>query len=467
MPDRPRPSLHDVATAASGRNALEEARRRHAALHDQLHAYAAWGGEVGPEARPPTTDARRGKLSGVPVSIKDCIGVEGFPTFAGTQRRLPALWEREGSVVRTIRRQGGVVVGKTVQTEFALGATGVNPYGPQARNPWDAGSVRSAGGSSTGAGLSLLEGSALLAFGTDTLGSVRIPASVTGTVGFKPGVGRWQTDGVVPLSPTLDTIGYLANDVADAAYAFAAVDPLWQDRDDFVERFGAPRLREVRIGIPESVWTGCEDAIVSACQGALDELAADGATLTSTDFPESADAFRFVQEGTVAIAEFDAFLERALPEWRRLLQPGTAALAERGSRATARQYLFDLDRHRAMSARAADRFRGIDVLAWPTLPLTPPVLDRLGSDGERRRYHLGMLRNTCMASCLRLCSITIPVALDGQGIPVGLEFTAGHGNEERLLSIALAIERCIGTARDRLGAPPLLASGVPVVGDRA
>src|SRR5690606_33837438 len=211
-----------AALSSGQRSAVEIAEASFAAHHahgDTLNAYIFWAQSSAlDDARAADATlkggASAGRLHGLPVSVKDCIGVEGMPTLAGSARRLAAKWETEGPLVDTLRRQSALVMGKTCQTEFALGATGRIPYGPQPRNPWDTGGIRSPGGSSTGAALSLLEGSAVAALGTDTLGSVRIPASVAGVVGFRPGTGFWSTEGIVPLSPTFDTAGVLAWSVA-------------------------------------------------------------------------------------------------------------------------------------------------------------------------------------------------------------------------------------------------------------
>src|SRR5580704_18368828 len=135
-----------------------------------------------------------GPLQGLPVSIKDLFAAAGYPCFAGSSRRLPSdPWERDGPLVAKLRRQLGVIMSKTHMVEFAFGGTGHNSHWGAPYNPWDSRSHRAPGGSSSGAGLSLLEGSALLAFGSDTAGSVRIPASMTGNVGLKVTLGRWST----------------------------------------------------------------------------------------------------------------------------------------------------------------------------------------------------------------------------------------------------------------------------------
>ena len=198
---------------ASARELTEAAIARHERFGERLHAYSLWA----PEQARAVADAADaafaagvsvGPLQGVPVSLKDLFAAAGYPCFAGSSRRLPAdPWERDGPLVATLRRQLGVIMGKTHMVEFAFGGTGRNSHHGAPYNPWDAAAHRSVGGSSSGAGVSLLEGSALLAFGSDTAGSVRIPACMTGNAGLKVTLGRWSTEGVVPLSFSFDTPG--------------------------------------------------------------------------------------------------------------------------------------------------------------------------------------------------------------------------------------------------------------------
>src|SRR5262249_19063321 len=159
-------------------------------------------------------------------------------------------------------RQLGVIMGKTHMVEFAFGGTGLNSHHGAPYNPWDATAHRSPGGSSSGAGVSLLEGSALLALGSDTAGSVRIPACMTGTVGLKVTLGRWSTDGVVPLSRTFDTPGLLARSVADAAYGFAALDPALGDAEGFIAKADTVSLDGIRIAVDGGFfWNDCDPGI--------------------------------------------------------------------------------------------------------------------------------------------------------------------------------------------------------------
>ena len=250
-----------------------------------------------------------GPLQGLPVSIKDLFAAAGYPCFAGSSRRLPAdPWERDGPLVATLRRQLGVIMGKTHMVEFAFGGTGQNSHHGAPYNPWDAAAHRSVGGSSSGAGVSLLEGSALLAFGSDTAGSVRIPACMTGNAGLKVTIGRWSTEGVVPLSFTFDTPGLLARSVSDLAYGFAALDPAGSIRPR-LSRAGTRDLTGVRIGVGDPfLWQDCYPGIAETVQEAVDALVRAGAVARDFTLPEAEAAYGVFLDGGLSAIELRSFL---------------------------------------------------------------------------------------------------------------------------------------------------------------
>ncbi|MGH6977327.1 MAG: amidase, partial [Stellaceae bacterium] len=298
----------------SARDLVEAAITNHARSDAKLHAYSQWAPEIAramaQRADETLAQGRRlGPLHGIPVAPKDLFAVAGMPTFAGSPRRLPARWEQDGPVIAALRRQCAVFAGKTHMVEFAFGGTGVNAHWGCPRNPWDAATARSPGGSSSGAGVALLEGSALIALGTDTAGSVRIPASATGTVGLKVTAGRWSTDGIVPLSHTFDTPGILARSVADAALAFTVIDP------DAPRAIEPANLTGLRIGIDNAMWKDCSPGIAEAAKVAVDHLTRAGARLVTKTVPEFPAAFAVFCDGGVSAIELRRFLDRELPEW--------------------------------------------------------------------------------------------------------------------------------------------------------
>jgi aspartyl-tRNA(Asn)/glutamyl-tRNA(Gln) amidotransferase subunit A len=449
---------------ATAQELTEQAIARHDRCGERLHAYCLWTPDRA-RAVARAVDAAfaagavAGPLQGIPVSIKDLFAAEGFPCFAGSSRRLPAdPWEKDGPLVAILRGQLGVITGKTHMVEFAFGGTGLNSHHGAPRNPWDASAHRSPGGSSSGAGISLVEGSALLAFGSDTAGSVRIPASMTGTAGLKVTLGRWSTDGVVPLSHSFDTPGLLARSVTDVAYGFAALDPALGDAERFLAKCGVLTLEGVRIAVDDPVfWNDCDPGIAEAAREAVDALARAGAALRPATLPEAAAAYAVFLEGGVSAIELRSFLDRELPDWLAQLDPIMATAVRGAEVLSARDYLARRGRLQALARRAAPRFDGIDVIATPTLCITPPVLAEIGSPDAYLAANRRIVRNTVAVNYLGLCGVTMPVGRDRAGMPVGLQFIAPAWAEEKLLAVALAAERVLGSAAERLGTPPMLA----------
>ena len=374
-----------------------------------------------------------GGLQGVPVSFKDLYGITGLPTFAGTPRALPDEWTAEGPVVQSLRRQSAVIMGKTHTVEFAFGGLGTSRHHPVPWNPRDRATHRAPGGSSSGAGVSVAEGSALEAFGTDTGGSVRIPASLTGTVGLKTTLGRWSTEGIVPLSPSFDTPGLLTRSADDAAFAF--------------EQLDAARVPDLtpdtplRIGVAEPFfWQDCSPGIAERVTEALRLTEATRATLTDLSLPGVAEVYQIYHDGGIVSAELFAFLNGTLPAWLETLDPRVRRRMEDGSALEAWRYLHRKARYAELAAQAAAVFDTCDVIVSPTVPLTPPPVAVLQDVATYARLNLLNLRNTCVVSFLGLCAVTIPAGLDAAGMPVGLQLIGAPRTEPRLLAIARLFE---------------------------
>jgi len=399
-----------------------------------------------------------GPLQGIPVSVKDLYGLSGYPTFAGCSRALPEKWQTEGPVVRALRHQLAIVPGKTHMVQFAFGALGTNVHWGTPRNPWDADNHRVPGGSSAGAGVSLWEGSALLALGSDTAGSVRMPASFTGTVGVKTSKGRWSTAGIVPLSTTLDTAGPLTRTVADAALAFAVIDPRTAEPADvFCRRLGTASPADFHIGVCDWYFADCDPGVAEGVKAAIDELAAAGVRVSSVELPEVEESVAMFKKGGLAAPEFAAFINNEMAAFRDDLDPNVAARFEVMESVEAVEYMARCSQRLELARRVRGGMAGFDAIVGPTIAITPPIVGDVADPKDYHRANMGAARNASTVNMLDLCAVTMPVALDAAGMPVGLHIICPLGEDEAALAMALVFEKVLGTARQRLGVPPLCA----------
>jgi aspartyl-tRNA(Asn)/glutamyl-tRNA(Gln) amidotransferase subunit A len=401
---------------------VDEARSaREAAAADALFAA---GVELGP-------------LQGLPVSVKDLYGVPGYPTFAGSPRRLPEAFERAGPLVARLRAGGAVITGKTHTVELAFGGLGMNAHHPVPRNPWSKDQHRVPGGSSSGAGVSLAEGSAVLALGTDTSGSVRIPASWTGNVALKTTKGRWPTEGIVPLSTTLDTAGLLARTIADLTIGFS----FFEERAPVLSDAELDRVRLARMD--DFFFEDCSPGVAEAVDRAWSALERAGARTSTVKWPEVREAHAIFKTGQIAAVEVLDFLSRELPAWLSTLDPNVARRVALASELKAADYLRSRAALTALAASVDARFSEVDALVTPTVPNTPPLVSAVSTPDDYTRENLRSLRNTSVVSCLGLCAVTLPIGRDAAGMPVGLQLIARAGGEARLLALAAAVEaRC-------------------------
>jgi len=461
----------DISAAAL----VEKAIARHDALDGTLGAYKFFDAE-GAVAQAMKADevldacaAKAGTnlapvappLCGIPVSVKDLYGIEGMPTFAGSARQLPPdAWSRDAWLIQRLRSAGAVLMGKTHTVEFAYGGVGFNPHWGTPMNPWDADVPRIPGGSSCGAGVSLWEESALVALGSDTGGSIRIPAAFTGVVGHKTTKGRWPTDGVVQLSTTFDTVGALTRSVADSVHFFGSVDPAWGDPLTLMDALETSSVDGLRVGMPEcTIWEACQPDVRDVLESALEEIEGAGARLERFVATMLDDAVDHYMTGGIGKAECHAFLSEQLPEWLDILHPTVGSRLEGPISLDSDDYRAAIAKQRRMAAFSELLFADVDVLVLPGNLITPPPVAEIADDLDRYgEVNYATLRPTCPANLLELCAITMPVGLDASGMPVGLQIIARGGDDEALLGVALAVERVLGTGDARLGRPPALSS---------
>lgn len=445
---------------------MQAALARHDAHGEKLHAYkyldadAAMAAARRADERLCSGDAS--PLCGIPVSVKDIYGVSGMPTFAGSARQLPDdPWSRDAWLVRRLLEAGAVIVGKTHTVEFAYGGVGMNPHWGTPWNPWDAEVPRIPGGSSCGAAVSLWEGSALLAIGSDTGGSIRIPAAFSGVVGHKTTKGRWPTDGVVQLSTTFDTVGALTRSVEDSIHFFGSVDPRWGDPSPLFESLTMTSVEGLRIGVPRcAIWDDCQRDIRDVLNVALSELDSAGAERIEVDGRLIDDAYELYMTGGIGKAECHAFLSARLPQWLELLHPTVGARLENPLALDSEAYRQAIAKQRRMAAFAAPLFGDTDILVLPANLITaPPVTDVVDDLARYVEVNGATLRPTCPVNLLELCAVSLPAGLDASGMPVGLQLIARGGDDEALLGVALAVERVLGTGLERMGVPPMLVDG--------
>ncbi len=388
-----------------------------------------------------------GALHGVSVAVKDLIATRGVRTTAGS--RILADWvpRRDAPVVRALRAAGAVMVGKTNTHEFAFGTTNDNPHYGATRNPWNP--ALTTGGSSGGSAAAVVAGTVPLALGTDTAGSVRIPAALCGCVGFKPGRSALSVRGVVPLAPTLDTVGVLADTVARAARAFAALAGREEVRP-------LEALTGLTVGVVEEyAFDRVEPGVVAAVQEALRVMERLGARVRRIVVAELAECVRVGVP--IVRREAIAYHRRWFPARRAEYGWDVAASLEAGLAVTAREYVAARAGRRRI-ARALRRALGdVDLLAGPAVPLVAfpnrVAWEPVGPGGELPRHALTRL--TYPYSLGRLPAITVPCALaDGPGgaLPVG--FQLAGATEELVLAAAASFER----GRGPWPAPPVSAS---------
>ena len=408
-------------------------------------------------------------LTGLPFSVKDMFSVTGYDCFAGMAHPVPTCWDArsewgtQGTVVSAIRRSGGMVAGITHAAELAVGGVGVNAHWGSPRNPWDAVNHRVSGGSSSGAAISVISGASIYALGTDTGGSVRVPASAAGIVGLKTSSGLWPVDGVVPLASRFDTIGVLSTTVKDACSVFAGINrSLFQSdktvdagtRDSTADRVGLDQYRFRRASL--CAWSEMDEGISVAIEGALGECIAAGMRLEDHDdglFQRASG----VRDDGPNTAAYEAFrLVESAPGLIDSLSPYVRDFIHSGSDVSRDAYETRLTNLLAWRGRVAEELDNRDIIISPTLIWTPPTLDALQCRSEYARYSDGLLHNTVLPSVSGLCAITLPVGLDAVGMPVGLQLCARSGNENTLLKAALMVEQTIGTGLQRCGLPPML-----------
>ncbi len=459
-------SLADIASGLrnktiTAQSIMEQCNNSYQKHEPVSNAYKTWAGEQAlAQARHVDNLISKGvftgPLMGIPSSVKDLFGVPGMPTFAGSSAALPQSWEQAGGVVKSLIKQAAPITGKTHTVEFAFGGIGINSHWGTPHNPWDKNNHRIPGGSSSGAGVSLLQGSALLALGTDTAGSVRIPASYAGVVSLKLTQGRWPQDGAVPLSFTLDTPGILTRTVQDAIYAFCAMDSTIRNSSTSVREAGS--LHGIKVGIPGNFfWDDTDPSIEKAVRDVIPEVSKLGASVVDTIFPGCDPVYEIFKAGGLGASELSSFLNINMPEKIDQLDPMVKIRVEGADNISSVEYLRRCNAIIQASKQAEAYFNDFDILITPTIAISAPTVSELENIDVYRNANMMVLRNTSIANLMGFCGLSMPIGLDSNGIPVGLQLMAGPGKEELLLSVAALLEQTLGNGQQILGTAPLFS----------
>jgi aspartyl-tRNA(Asn)/glutamyl-tRNA(Gln) amidotransferase subunit A len=382
-------------------------------------------------------------LAGIPISVKDNFDEAGIVTLAGSKVLADApVAARDATVVARLRAAGAVIIGRTNMTEFAYSGLGINPHYGTPRNAFDRASARIPGGSSSGAAISVCDGMAAAAIGTDTGGSTRIPAALNGLAGFKPTARRVPLDGVLPLSLTLDSAGPIAHRVADCALL-----------DDILSGASPAELptlalRGVRLAVPQTVALDDLSAPVAAAfSAACTGLSAAGAVIVELPLREFARAAEVNPRGAISSAEaywaHRAWIKKGADQY----DPRVIARIRPGEAVNAADYIELLQQRKRFVVDVESAVRGFDALLMPTTADTAPTIaEVIASDESYFRFNGRMLRNPALVNLFDGCALSIPCHRPGDA-PVGLMIAGIATQDRHVLALGLAIEKLLAGVR--------------------
>ncbi|SDY13530.1 aspartyl-tRNA(Asn)/glutamyl-tRNA(Gln) amidotransferase subunit A [Collimonas sp. OK242] len=450
MTTTPPPTLHTLSEALR-KNSVSSAALTEAALERAL-APSGEGSRVFTEIYATAARAAaqasdllrasgqvRSPIDGLPISVKDLFDVAGSTTRAGSVAlRDAAPAAASALVVQRLTAAGAVIVGRTNMTEFAYSGLGINPHYGTPRNPWDRANGRIPGGSSSGAAVSVSDAMAVAAIGSDTGGSVRIPAALCGLTGFKPTARRVSLQGVLPLSTQLDSIGPIANSVACCATldAILAGEP--------APELTPFSLHGLRLALPTTlVLDGVDSQVAAAFANARRRLQAAGALIEEIEIPEFAALAAINAKGGFSGAEAYAWHRTLIAERAAAYDPRVISRILRGKDISAAD-LIDLFASRKQWIAAVERrISGYDALLMPTVPVVAPAIAALEASDDAYYAANGLiLRNPSVINFLDGCALSLPCHAAGEA-PVGLMLAGAGGNDRKILEIGLAVEAAL------------------------
>ena len=425
---------------ASGEASAVEIAEAHVArmeaLEPELNAFITRNARAVDDAR----KVGQGPLAGVPLSVKDLILTRGMPTTAGSKtfgKKLPA--RADAPVARKLRRAGAVLLGKTNLHELAMGVTTVNEhYGP-ARNPWD--TSRVAGGSSGGSAVAVASGMGAGSVGTDTRGSIRIPAACCGITGLKPTFGLIDTEGVIPLAATLDHLGPMTRSVEDAALLLGVMVGNKRSAARWLHAVDDAPDPGIRLGVCDTLFEKVDAAIATPVSEALEVFRRGGWSIGEVQIPLLEEAH--AASGIITSAEALAFHLERLEANPEAIGPLVRSRLEKGRALTAVDYVKANMTRALFTAAWGEAFQGVDCVLAPVLAALPPRIDEhnVMINGEQSNTLDAFTRLTALANMAGIPALAIPCGISADGLPVSLQLIAAQGREDILLSLGAWYQR--------------------------
>ena len=415
-------------------------------LDGKLHAFVALYAEdarLAAEAADKAIGAGHsaGPLHGIPIALKDLVEIEGLVTTGGSKVWQDRVSQTTATLVRKAKAAGMIVIGKTHLVEFAFGGWGTNQYLGTPWNPWDANTARTPGGSSSGSGVAIAGRLVPCAIGTDTGGSIRLPASWCGIIGLKPTVGRISTHGILPLAPTLDTPGPMTRSVEDAAILFdllQACDPL--DPRTCSRPLGDPMpglrrgVQGLRLAVmPDGERRGVDREVLAAYDASVEVLAGLGAQVRSVELPcKFADFVAF--SGQIISAEAYSILGEIVDREDLPVDAAVRPRISAGKSLSAHDYLLALSGREKLKRQFFLAFADIDALLTPTteMPAIPVA------EVDQSATPAGFTR---MVNLLDLCALSLPNGFTSAGLPTALQIICKSYDEALALRIGWAYEQ--------------------------
>lgn len=397
-----------------------------------------------------------GKLHGVPVAVKDNIDVAGLPTTAGTAGMLKVMPHANSAIVALLKREGAIIIGKTNLHELGFGITCHNAYFGAVKNPHNMQCIT--GGSSGGNAAALAAGLVPLAIGSDTGGSIRIPASLCGVYGYRPSVGRYPMQGFIPMAPTKDVVGPMARSVEDLILVDAIVngyDPA---------EIKPLNLKGLRVGVPEyPLWQNLDAETAGVMEAALQKLVTAGAVSVKVDLPlPNVHNLNLYVDFFIVLHECRRDFSKYLEPYGLTLNDVARRIADPEIKAyfadillnknieTEKGYAEAMQTYRPLMVKSWERYfadNKVDFIISPTtiLPARPLAngSQTVELNGKQEQVSSAYLQNTGLSSNAGLAGISLPAGFTASGLPVGLEIDVLPGNDINLLRLALALENVI------------------------